>query len=77
MNNLIKLINITKKYNTETIFENFSIEFIENKIHIIFGPSGSGKTTLLNIIAKLESIDSGEVINNHTVSYVFQEDRLL
>ncbi|TDT69708.1 NitT/TauT family transport system ATP-binding protein [Hypnocyclicus thermotrophus] len=77
MNNSIKLISIDKKYNNEIIFKNFSIEFEENKIHIIFGPSGIGKTTLLNIIAQIEDFDKGKIINNHTVSYVFQEDRLL
>ena len=77
MNNSIKLNNITKTYNNEIVFKNFSIEFIPNEIHIILGPSGSGKTTLLNIISRLETVDSGNISNNNLVSYVFQEDRLL
>ncbi len=41
-------------------------------------PSGYGKTTLLNIIAGLESLDSGNLImETQSISYMFQEDRLL
>ena len=33
----------------------------ENEFICVVGPSGCGKTTLLNIIAGLETVDSGEV----------------
>ena len=35
----------------------------ENEFICVVGPSGCGKTTLLNIIAGLETVDSGEVTN--------------
>lgn len=53
----------------------------------ILGASGCGKSTLLNIISGLVTPEQGEVLINgtpsrkftdwHSVSYMFQEDRLL
>jgi NitT/TauT family transport system ATP-binding protein len=76
---MIKLNNICKSYNNEYLYDNFNIEFEENKISCILGPSGLGKTTLVNMIAGLTNLDSGEIIlpANSVFSYVFQEPRLL
>ncbi len=76
---MIKLNNICKSYNHDLIYENFNIEFEENKISCILGPSGIGKTTLVNMIAGLINPDSGKIVlpPNTTFSYVFQEPRLL
>lgn len=63
--------NINIKFGNKVIYDNFSIEFEENKINCIVGVSGCGKTTLLNYI-------SNELVTqNIKVSYIFQEDRLL
>ena len=48
----------------------------------IVGPSGCGKTTLLNLIAGLDTPDSGKVavspgVGGLRLGYLFQEDRLL
>ena len=50
---MIKLINLTKKFDTRTVLNNISYEFPSRGISVIYGPSGSGKTTLLNCIAGL------------------------
>jgi NitT/TauT family transport system ATP-binding protein len=73
------LSHISKTFGELQVLDNFSIEFIENRINCILGPSGCGKTTLLNIIAGLIPADDGVVnnINNENISYIFQEDRLL
>lgn len=60
--------NIDIAYGSKIIFKNFSITFEDNKVTSIMGPSGCGKTSLLNSIAYNK-------IN--TVSYIFQEPRLL
>ena len=76
---MIKLINVSKKFDDIEILKNFSISFEENEITCLFGPSGVGKTTIANIAANLVSIDSGEVkgTENAVYSYVFQDPRLL
>jgi len=76
---MLQLKNIYKSFGTLKIFEDFSIDFNENKINCILGPSGCGKTTLLNIIAGLVQSDKGEIsgFNRDKISCVFQEPRLL
>ncbi len=76
---MLKLNNISKSYNNEQLFNNFNIEFEENKISCILGPSGLGKTTLVNMIAGIIKQDNGDIIlaPNSEFSYVFQEPRLL
>lgn len=73
----LALSNISKNFGEKIVLKDFSYEFKENGIVAITGASGCGKTTLLRIIAGLEKTDSGEVTVNGTVSYMFQEDRLL
>lgn len=76
---MIRLINVSKKYDDLEILKDFNVSIEENKITCLFGGSGVGKTTIANIIAGLISIDKGEVTGTeHAVfSYVFQEPRLL
>lgn len=71
--------DLFKKYGEEIIFENFNLVFEKNKITGILGPSGAGKTTLLNLCSGLEQPDSGTIegINPQSISYIFQEPRLL
>lgn len=76
---MIKLINISKKYDDLILLKDFNIDFEKNKITCLFGPSGVGKTTIANIVAGIVPVDEGRVvgIDNSLFSYVFQEPRLL
>ncbi len=70
MNNLIKIINLNKKFkltNNENllIFENLNLNINKNSITSIIGPSGCGKSTLLNILGLLDSSYSGDYIFNN------------
>ena len=62
---MIQLKNITKHYDTKTIFDHFNLTIEDNELVAIVGNSGSGKSTLLNIMGLLEEIEEGEIIINH------------
>ena len=67
----MRIENININYGNDIVYENFSIELKDNKIHCIIGSSGCGKTTLLNYIAN-ELLQKGIKI-----SYIFQNDNLI
>jgi len=74
---MIKLENITKKYNDKTVYNNFNLNFNEGEILCVLGASGSGKTTLLNILAGITDFQGKIKGSINKISYIFQEDRLL
>ncbi|ENK1243378.1 ABC transporter ATP-binding protein [Clostridium botulinum] len=74
----MRFINAYKSYGDKIIFKDLNLNFEKNKITAILAPSGYGKTTLLNIIAGLDKLDSGNfIMKSQSISYMFQEDRLL
>lgn len=62
---MIELKNITKHYDTKTIFDYFNLIIEKNELVAIEENSGSGKSTLLNIMGLLEEVDDREIIINH------------
>jgi NitT/TauT family transport system ATP-binding protein len=73
------LSNIHKRFGELDVLQDLSMHLEENKLICILGPSGCGKTTLLNIISGVFPPDQGQIsgIDNKTISYLFQEPRLL
>lgn len=72
---MIRISNLTKRYGSQTVYENFNLGLEEGEITCILGESGCGKTTLLNCIAKLTGY-TGEIPELET-TYVFQTPRLV
>lgn len=58
--------NLSKRYNREWIFRNFSYEFQPKQTYAITGPNGSGKSTLLQVLWAQLPPSGGEV--NHWVN---------
>jgi NitT/TauT family transport system ATP-binding protein len=80
MENGLKLVNITKRFQGMDVIDDLSLHIPRNKITCILGPSGCGKTTLLKMIAGLLEPDHGQIHFSEegaAFSFVFQEDRLL
>ena len=64
-NNIITLNDVSKSYLQADkeihVLKGISIQLAEGQFVSITGPSGSGKTTLLNIIALIDSLDTGNI----------------
>ncbi|WP_341420392.1 ATP-binding cassette domain-containing protein [Mesomycoplasma ovipneumoniae] len=82
---MIKIQNLSKKFNNKIIFNSINLEIPSNKITFIVGKSGIGKTTLINLIAGFTKKDSGQIsffkngneIENPLVDVVFQDFNLI
>lgn len=88
----ITVTGVSKWFDTEDgqrlqALKDIDLSVAEHAILAILGPSGCGKSTLLNIISGITQPGSGQVSINgvpakdfsdwRSVSYMFQEDRLL
>lgn len=89
MKEILKLENITKKYQAKNgeieAISKISFNVNEGEFISIIGPSGCGKSTLLSIIAGLEDSSSGDVYVDEQkttgisdkIGYMLQKDSLL
>ena len=58
---MIEAKNLTKKFESLTVFEDLNINVKKGEVLVIIGPSGSGKSTFLRCLNHLEEPDVGEV----------------
>lgn len=61
MSNLIEVRKLTKRFGSNTVFENIDFDVAAGSVTVIIGPSGSGKTTLLRSLNALEVPDTGSI----------------
>lgn len=77
----ISITGLTKRFEKNSLYQDFALEIPGGQITCIFGPNGCGKSTLLNMIAGLIPIDSGQVqfggraLKDIKIGYVFQNYR--
>ncbi|MFZ5673960.1 MAG: ABC transporter ATP-binding protein [Pseudomonadota bacterium] len=72
----VEIRDLTKKFDTTTVFENINLDVDEGKICVLVGPSGCGKTTLLRAVAGLTHPDSGAIrLDNRDVTKVEAKNR--
>lgn len=83
MTKSIRLENVKKTYEGETILENLSLTIPSGQFFALLGPSGCGKTTILRLLAGFEKVDNGKIfvgdeditnapINKRRINTVFQ-----
>lgn len=77
---LLEFKNVSKSFfdtKKETkVLEELSFSLQKNEKIAIVGPSGCGKSTILNLASGLLEKDSGEIIKNGNIGYMFQTDNL-
>ena len=73
----IEVKNLWLKRGNYQIFKDFSYSFPAGKVTALMASSGAGKTSLLDCIAGLLQPNQGSISGGGSVSYLFQEPRLL
>ena len=75
MISFLQVENITKTYGDLVLFRNISFGINKDQKVSLISKNGAGKTTLLNIIAGIDTADSGEIIsrNGIKIEYLEQE----
>lgn len=64
--NIVSIKNVSKAYQrgnqSVPVLEGLSFEIARGEFLALMGPSGSGKSTLLNLIAGIDTVDSGSIV---------------
>lgn len=59
---MIKLINVVKRFDTQTVFDDLTLQIPEGEITVVIGLSGEGKSVLLKLLIGLLHPDSGQIL---------------
>ncbi|MHB0755905.1 ABC-F family ATP-binding cassette domain-containing protein [Polaribacter sp. M15] len=76
--NYLSVENISKSYGERVLFENISFGINKDQKIAFVAKNGTGKTSILNIIAGLDSSDTGQIVSRKDISiaYLAQKDDL-
>ncbi|WP_428386603.1 ABC transporter ATP-binding protein [Mucisphaera sp.] len=58
---LVRLVNVSKRFGSQHVLRNLSLDILEGQSTVIIGPSGTGKSVLIKHIVGLLTPDEGEV----------------
>lgn len=78
-NDVLTVENISKKFNSLSLFQNLSFSIKRGEKVSIIGDNGTGKTTILKLITGVLPLDSGKVTlgSNVKIGYYDQEHQVL
>jgi ABC-2 type transport system ATP-binding protein len=65
MNNILRVENIAKQYDTFKALDSVSFEIPRGSIYAMLGPNGAGKTTSIRCITQILHPDSGSIYFNN------------
>ena len=74
--NYLSIENISKSFGERTLFEKVSFGINKDQKIAFIAKNGTGKTTLLNIIASLESADTGQIISRKDLSIAYLSQKI-
>jgi len=74
--NYLSIENISKSFGERTLFEGVSFGINKDQKIAFIAKNGTGKTTLLNIIAGIESADTGQIINRKGLSIAYLSQKM-
>ena len=76
--NYLSVENISKSYGERVLFEDISFGINKDQKIAFVAKNGTGKTSILNIIAGLDSSDTGQIVSRKDISiaYLAQTDDL-
>lgn len=71
---MIKIEDLTKSYlhhkmGRKYVFKNLSFTIPDGKNVALIGKNGAGKSTLMNLLAKVDTPDSGSIITDKSISW--------
>ena len=58
---LVSLSNVVKSYSETSVLTGVDLDISKGELVVLLGPSGSGKTTLLNLVAGIDTANSGKI----------------
>jgi len=72
----VRIEHISKQYGAVPVLQDLSLTIHDGEFFTLLGPSGCGKTTLINLIAGLDTLDSGEIyFDDRPISHLSPKDR--
>jgi iron(III) transport system ATP-binding protein len=72
----ISILNLTKRFASQTVLSQVSLEIEQGELFFLLGPSGCGKTTLLRHIAGFYEPEAGQIFfGPHDVTHVPPHER--
>lgn len=58
---MVQIDSLSKKFNTNVIFDNVSLHLQADRLYYLYGPNGSGKSTFFKLICGILQADSGSI----------------
>ncbi|MGL5755502.1 MAG: ABC transporter ATP-binding protein [Paraclostridium sp.] len=76
MNPIIKISNLQKQYNNNTVLKNISFEIEKGTIFALLGTNGAGKTTTLECMEGIRKFSSDQISINGKIGVQLQSSSL-